>query len=96
VWHGVFKNAYDDNGGRLLVGYIQLKRFGDLLLYSTILGHGDFLGRGIMPALHLEILRSLDKTTAKWLMYAGWNDGGKGLQLWKRKAGFDPVLFMTG
>ena len=108
VWWGVF--ASDDADG--LVGYIQLKRYGELASYSTILGHGARMGDGIMPFLHLEIMKYLTATRfrayldtenkyqidtengIKWLMYAGWHDGiGKGLNLWKRKAGFDPVMF---
>jgi len=93
VWWGVF--ASDDADG--LMGYIQLKRYGELAYYSTILGHGARMGDGIMPFLHLEIMQVLTDdsfTGLKWLMYAGWHDGiGKGLNLWKRKAGFDPVMF---
>lgn len=32
----------------------------------------------------------------EWLMYGAWDSGGKGLQLWKKKAGFDPVMFVNG
>jgi len=91
VWWGVF--AYDDANG--LVGYINLKRYGDLALYSTILGYGDRMGDGIMPLLHLEIMQDsllLGDNGINLLMYAGWYDGiGKGLNLWKRKAGFSPA-----
>jgi len=110
MWWGVF-NPTDTND---LLGYIQLKRYGELAIYSTILGHGEFLGRGIMPHLHLSIMSSIlwvnskpwvdklgDKIAGtdlydgiKWLMYAGYHDGTKGLNLWKKKAGFDPVMFV--
>jgi hypothetical protein len=111
VWWGVSGPDGPDD----LVGYIKLNRYGELALYSTILGHGDFLGRGIMPHLHLGVMRYVlwangrpwldqlgDEISGsdrydgiKWLMYAGWHDGLKGLQLWKKKAGFDPVMFFN-
>jgi hypothetical protein len=93
VWWGVSGPEGPDD----LVGYIKLNRYGELAIYSVILGHGDFLGRGIMPHLHLGVMRFiLDMDDGiKWLMYAGWNDGGRGLQLWKKKAGFDPVMFFN-
>jgi len=106
VWWGVFTS--DDTNG--LVGYINLKRYGELSFYALILGHGDRMGDGIMPFLHLEIMKYLTATRfrayldtenkyqidtengIKWLMYAGYYDGiGKGLNLWKRKAGFSPA-----
>jgi hypothetical protein len=93
VWWGVF--ASNDADG--LVGYVQLKRYGELASYSTILGHGARMGDGIMPLLHLEIMQNsllIGDHGIKWLMYAGWHDGiGKGLNLWKRKAGFNPIMF---
>ena len=111
MWWGVF----DANNSNDLVGYVQLKRHGDLALYSTILGHGSYLRRGIMPHLHLSIMSNVlwvnskpwvdklgDEISGlapfdgiKWLMYAGYYDGGKGLNLWKKKAGFDPVMLFS-
>ena len=98
VWFGVYEPP-DIRYAQKLVGYVNIKRWGELGLYSTILGHAEFLDAGIMPHLHLGIMRHLlqgDTQGIKWLMYAGWNDGqGKGLQLWKRKAGFEPVQFIA-
>jgi hypothetical protein len=98
VWFGVFEPP-DIRYAERLVGYVNVKRCGDIGIYSTILGHADFLGVGIMPQLHLGVMMHLlqwDPKGIKWLMYAGWNDGrGKGLQLWKRKAGFEPVQFLA-
>ena len=94
MWFGVFESsgAGDDN----LVGYVNLKRIGDLGLYSTILGHADFMDNGIMPQLHLGIMHYLfhgEPSGIRWLIYGAWDSGiGKGLQLWKRKAGFNPVM----
>lgn len=97
IWYGVFFNC---EPGAKLVAYCQLRRCGELCLYSTVLGHGQHLGEGAMPYMHLEILKEIDLggrlfEGLKWLMYAGWNDGGEGLQLWKKKAGFDPVMFVN-
>lgn len=93
MWWGVSGPDGPDD----LVGYIKLNRYGELAIYSNILGHGDLLGRGIMPYLHLSVMRFILEMDdgIKWLMYAGWNDGLKGLQLWKKKAGFDPVMFFN-
>lgn len=90
-WWGIFDLSEDTE----LVGYIQIKRYGTLGIYSTILGHGDYLSCGIMPKLHLSVMEAWADYGIKWLMYAGWHDGLKGLQLWKRKAGFDPVMFVN-
>jgi hypothetical protein len=95
MWWGCFIR---DNGRRRLVGYLQLRRYGQLAICATILGHGEHLANGVMPFLFLGVMKELNGGLAmfdglKWLMYAGWYDGGNGLQLWKKKAGFDPVAF---
>lgn len=81
-----------------LVGYISLRRYGNVVLYSQILGHGDHLSKNIMPLLHFETVRWLlqaDNTFAKglrYLMYGGWESGGEELRQWKRRVGFLPYF----
>ncbi|MCM8612187.1 hypothetical protein [Accumulibacter sp.] len=84
--------------GEQLLGYISLRRYGNVVLYSQILGHGDHLQNSIMPLLHFEAVRWLlraDNTFAKglrYLMYGGWESGGEDLRLWKKRVGFLPYF----
>ena len=100
---GAFTRS-DANGGsetsetqpERLIAYIRLKRHGDLGSYSQILGHGEFLGAGVMYYLHLELINALSqesawKTQPKVLLYNKWMSGGQGLQHWKKRAGFSPT-----
>lgn len=81
-----------------LVGYIFLKRFGEFLLYSVILGHYDYLPQGIMILLHHEVMKWVLDSYApevegvKMVMYAGYDQGTEGLRDWKRREGFEPYL----
>jgi hypothetical protein len=80
-----------------LLAYISLRRTGDIALYSQILGHADFLQKGIMMLLHMDVLAWLSKKEVpavqglKFLMYGGAANGGQPLYSWKRKAGFRPA-----
>lgn len=78
-----------------LVGYIGLVRVGDTATYMQIMGHGDWLDRGIMFRLHFDLMEwalssppELEGVDAVW--YTDFR-GPKGLSLWKRKAGFQEV-----
>ena len=83
-----------------LLGYINLLRLGDIVLYSQFLGHGSYLRFGIMYHLHFHIMamifyQVLHYSGIKYVMYAGWNDGNEGLKLWKKKTCFEPVQLVT-
>ena len=77
-----------------LVGYITLERYGELLLYSRIMGHGGHLKNGIMYLLNHEIIKwIIDKkqimsNDIKYILYAGWSDGSDGLKMWKKRTLF--------
>lgn len=100
LWWGCFEIDHDADRHRAsgLLAYLQLRRYGNLCCYSTLLGHGRHLALGVMPFLHLQVMEAvcswLWPDEIDWLMYAGWHDGGRGLQLWKKKAGFEPVMFV--
>lgn len=98
---GVFKKVEGHKQGDVtvnekLVGYINLKRSGDIALYSMILGHGDHLRDGIMVLLHHDVVRWASEnadgyaTGLKYLMYGAVTSGGASLEQWKRWAGFVP------
>ncbi len=84
-----------------LVGYIFLRRFGEFLLYSQILGHYDHLQHGIMILLHHEVMRwTLDSfapqaAELKAVVYAGYDQGTEGLRDWKRREAFEPFLLIA-
>lgn len=72
-----------------LLAYIHLVRVGNICYYSMILGHGNYLNKGIMYKLHLYIIERLltKKEYFKdldYLMYAGWDSGTDGLKYWKK------------
>jgi hypothetical protein len=102
MWWGVFapQPGYtqgDITTNERLIAYINLRRIGAMALYSLILGHGDFLEHGIMYRLHFEIMQWIlgrDEPASRgldFLMYAGFNQGGDGLRLWKKKTAFEPA-----
>lgn len=99
VTFGVFVQIKDHmqgdiNVGEKLVGYISLRRFGDIACYSTFLGHGDHLNNGVMVLLHHDIaawignLENPLTSGLRYLMYGAAASGGKGLQQWKERGGF--------
>jgi len=79
-----------------LVGYIGLVRVGDTATYMQIMGHGDWLARGIMFRLHFDLMEwAMDSPPELAHVPVVWYTdfrGAKGLALWKRKAGFQEVL----
>lgn len=82
--------------GERLVGYISLRRTGDVALYGQILGHGDHLDHGVLTLLHHDVVRwvvdNRDGYTRglKYVMYGGAQNGGPDLYRFKRQAGFTP------
>jgi hypothetical protein len=85
-----------------LLGYINVKRQGNLAIYTSILGHGDYLRQGIMYRLHYAVmdwlfdLREKTSTGPDLLMYGAANSGGEGLMLWKRRGLFEPMELVFG
>jgi hypothetical protein len=78
----------------LLVGYISLRRTGDIVCYSQILGHGDHLKQGVMVLLHHDVVQWLSEHTdsyaqgLRYIMYGAVDSGGPGLMRWKKWGGF--------
>lgn len=79
-----------------LLAYIKFKRQGSLGIYTTILGHGDYLKYGIMYRLHYAIMEwigeNLDGRLSGLdsLMYGAQESGGGGggLSMWKKRCLF--------
>ena len=100
-WIGVFlpdsnHMQGDINIKRKLVGYVNLLRYGSILVIGSILGHGKFLKHGIMYFLNQNIVDFIIGRNQKseinidYMLYAGWDDGGIGLQRWKKRNLFEP------
>ncbi len=89
--------------GEKLLAYIKFKRIGDMVLYTQILGHGDYLKDGVMYFLHLEIIKwlyGLRHNPARfgpwtdgirYIVYAQFFSGNQGLRQWKKKLCFEPA-----
>jgi hypothetical protein len=78
-----------------LLGYIYLRRCGNLARYSRILGHGSHLCDGIMYLLHFRLIELLIKNRAselRYVQYTGMFSRGEdsGLHMWKRHCLFEP------
>jgi hypothetical protein len=86
--------------GEKLVGYIKVKRQGNLAIYTSILGHGDYLGKGIMYRLHYSIMEWIGTAQGSelsgldYLMYGAADSGGEGLQMWKKRCLFEPAYLV--
>lgn len=80
-----------------LVGYISLRRVGEVAMYSQILGHGEYLHDFVLVLLHHEVVRWLASEREgfardlEYVMYGGAESGGEPLLQWKRRAGFRPM-----
>ncbi|TCO80310.1 hypothetical protein EV699_11588 [Plasticicumulans lactativorans] len=81
-----------------LVAYISLRRIGDLVIYSQILGHGDHLKQGVLVLLHHEVIQWVSEQRddltrgLRFIMYGGAQNGGEFLFNWKRRSGFTPHM----
>lgn len=92
---GVFGRPHGEAHGPVLVAYCSLVRTEALAIYSMWLGHAAHLRDGVMHALHFGLVAHLMGGGAcagvEAVLYGGWNDGGPGLQAWKRRLGFAPA-----
>lgn len=98
---GVFQSEPGHTQGTVqvderLVGYISLRRTGEVAVYSQILGHGDHLDHGVLTLLHHEVIRWISGQCngfaqgLKYVMYGGKENGTSELLRFKRQAGFRP------
>jgi hypothetical protein len=83
-----------------LLAYIKFKRQGSLGIYTSILGHGDYLGQGIMYRLHYAIMqwlgehRETTQPDLDYVLYGAVESGAGGLQMWKKRCLFEPALLV--
>jgi hypothetical protein len=82
--YGVLKDGH-------LVAYTWLYQVGQMCLFSTILGHGDHLGVGVMYLLVAEALRDVVAVAGtRYAMYNMHVSGTEGLRFFKEQMGFAP------
>lgn len=85
-WFGVFKDGK-------LYAYANVLQCGEMMLYSRILGHGEFMDDGIMNLLVFEAAkRRHEQSGTKYAVYFLQHSGTEGLQFFKRKMGFSGHL----
>ena len=106
---GVFKREKGYKQGEIqtnekLLAYIKFLRLGEMVLYTMILGHGDYLKYGIMYFLHFNIMRWVYLTKGqekylthgiRYIMYAQYFSGNQGLRQWKHKTLFEPARLIV-
>ncbi len=82
-----------------LVGYVFLKRVGNIIRPRIIMGHGDFLSRHVMKLLFHDIMEWLlarqdpRVNGIRYFLYGAIEHGNDGLLAWKRSFEFAPVVF---
>ncbi|MCQ0970146.1 glycosyltransferase family 2 protein [Paracoccus sp. TK19116] len=103
---GVFKPLPSHKQGSVEVGqqllsYISVRRMGDIMLYSQLMGHDEHLAEGVMYHAHFHIVEeAMDSGDpiydgVKFIMYGGIGNGGPGLWQWKRTVGFTPMRLVS-
>jgi hypothetical protein len=78
------------------IGYIYPRFCGEMVRTFRILGHAEYLGSiNFMLLLVLDLIKDLYKNypNVNYFMYHVMSSGNKGLQDWKKHAGFDPTRF---
>jgi hypothetical protein len=72
-----------------LVAYTFINHSGEMISFSTILGHGDHMDDGIMNLLVFEVVKWYqERSRIRYAMYFLNDSGTAGLQFFKRKMGF--------
>lgn len=78
-----------------LLAYIRFKRIGNYAVYTSILGHGDYLRHGIMYRLHYAVMEWIDRNKdgllngLDFLLYGAIDSGNNGLKQWKKRGLFE-------
>lgn len=81
-WYGVFKDTK-------MVGYIVGAYCGNMVAFSMILGHADYLKDGIMYMLSEYVMKySHALSLSDYCIYSRWSDGTDGLRTFKHNLGF--------
>jgi hypothetical protein len=95
LW-GVFAPDHSER----LVAYAVLRRSGNLVRTLQIMGHGEFMRKGVMNLLIFDITRWLlegQETViqgVQYFLYGAVEHGGRGLCDWKRRHQFQPALIL--
>jgi hypothetical protein len=82
-----------------LVGYLFLKRVGNVVRLTALMGHGGYLADGVIKLLFADAMRWLLDRQApsvrgiRYLHYGAIEHGRAGLVAWKQRFGFQPLLF---
>jgi hypothetical protein len=82
-----------------LVGYLFLKRVGNVVRLTSLMGHGRYLADGVVKLLFADAMRWLLNRThlsvhgIQYLHYGAMEHGRAGLVAWKQRFGFKPLLF---
>jgi hypothetical protein len=82
-----------------LVGYIFLKRVGNIVRLTSLMGHGGYLADGVMKLLLADAMKwLLDRQVPsvrgiRYLHYGAIEHGRAGLVAWKQRFGFGPLRF---
>lgn len=85
-----------------LVAYISVVRYGDLAVFAQLLGHGDYMDRGVVNFLVKEFIERAfiedwgRASGLRYVMYGGAQNGGQGLFNFKRRTGFSPYEINLG
>lgn len=91
MFFGCFSKEAGFWGDGKLVAYIGLNIYGDFVNYSMILGHGNYLKKGIMQFFHLKLLEFLKANGfSRYIIYYLYDTPEQNLVDWKRRAGFRP------
>lgn len=95
---GVFTDDADAARPRL-VGYIALRRSGNIVRLAELMGHAGYLKQGIMKLLFAEVVGWLlgrDDPVVEgisYLHYGAIEQGSRGLLAWKDRMQFEPFAF---
>jgi hypothetical protein len=97
---GVFvREDSDEPGGERLVGYILLRRTGNIVRTAGLMGDGAYLSQNVIKLLFHEVMAWLLARTdpsvlgVRYLLYGAIEHGNDGLAAWKRSFGFAPMAF---
>ncbi|HVC54323.1 MAG TPA: hypothetical protein VND95_00105 [Stellaceae bacterium] len=82
-----------------LVGYLFLRRAGNIVRTVGLMGHGDYLAQNVMKLLFHDIMQWLlaradpHVVGLRYLLYGAIEHGNDGLLAWKRSFEFAPLRF---
>ncbi len=111
---GIFRKKPGHRQGELVVGeqlmaYAVVRRCGEFLTYSTLIGHADYLAGGIIYKMHLDLVKAIiDQHTAQsrghgidpslngihYVFHARYYVAQPGLMTWKKRMAFRPGYFL--